>query len=208
MKPLDIKIGDKFGRLTVVQVIDCPAKYANPAKHRPGQRTVKVQCDCGTDPYFTLLNSLRRGNTRSCGCLRRETTSGNNLLKKTHGMRKHVLYAAWVNMRARCLNPANPGWANYGGRGIKIHPAWDSFAQYVADVEGEIGPRPPGMSLDRADNDGNYEPGNIRWATDLEQVRNRRTIRELTERVRDLEAQLAVLREENAALRQAADRAG
>lgn len=82
---------------------------------------------------------------------------------------KHPLYAAWVTMRQRCNNPNDKHYARYGGRGIRICPEWDDFGQFLQD----IGPRPSsGHSLDRINNNGNYEPGNIRWATKREQVNN------------------------------------
>lgn len=75
-------------------------------------------------------------------------------------------------MKQRCLDPNNPAWDEYGGRGIKIHAPWiDDFAAFI----GYVGPRPDGMSIDRYPNkDGNYEPGNVRWATDEQQIHNRR----------------------------------
>jgi len=80
-------------------------------------------------------------------------------------------YTAWQNMRARCLRPSHPSFSRYGGRGITVDPAWDSFERFLADV----GRRPaPDLSLDRIDNSGNYEPGNVRWATAKQQATNRR----------------------------------
>jgi hypothetical protein len=84
------------------------------------------------------------------------------------------LYRLWVNMRNRCRNPRNPNYPYYGGRGIKITPAWEEFAAFSAAIEAAIGPHPgAGWTLDRIDNNGHYESGNVRWATRLQQVRNR-----------------------------------
>lgn len=79
-------------------------------------------------------------------------------------------YQAWRNMRQRCLNPNHPHWASYGGRGIAVCDRWSSFERFLADM----GARPEGLTLDRIDNDGNYEPGNCRWATKAAQQQNTR----------------------------------
>jgi hypothetical protein len=91
---------------------------------------------------------------------------------RIHGGRYRPEYAVWQAMKDRCLNPNHAAYHNYGGRGIKICPEWQhSFAAFLRDV----GPRPsPDLSIDRIDNDGNYEPGNVRWATRSEQTRNQR----------------------------------
>jgi hypothetical protein len=86
-------------------------------------------------------------------------------------------YRAWCAMKARCLNPMRPNYHRYGGRGIKICQEWiDSFEAFVAYV----GPKPPSTSLGRIDNDGNYEPGNVRWETVWQQQKNKVSNRPIT----------------------------
>lgn len=85
-------------------------------------------------------------------------------------------YAVWSLMRDRCNNPANKSYSYYGGRGISVTPRWDDFALFLADM----GPRPSGSTIDRVKSDGNYEPGNCRWATRKEQSRNRDYCRRVT----------------------------
>ena len=87
-----------------------------------------------------------------------------------HLMSKHPMYKAWTGMRQRCNNPKNTAYANYGARGIKVCERWNNFATFLADV----GERPKGMTLDRKNPDGDYEPSNVRWATKAEQQRNQR----------------------------------
>lgn len=92
-----------------------------------------------------------------------------------HGLHGHPLYRTWEGMLARCERLTDPSYATYGGRGITVCPEWHDLRQFVADIERILGQRPPGHTLDRyPDNDGNYEPGNVRWATWEQQAANRR----------------------------------
>lgn len=97
--------------------------------------------------------------------------------RERHGRKKTTEYTIWISMRQRCLNPRNKAYPLYGGRGIAICARWNNFSNFLQDM----GPRPaPGQSLDRIDNDGNYEPGNCRWATSVEQGANTRKARLVT----------------------------
>lgn len=90
----------------------------------------------------------------------------------SHGMSGTPIYAVWVNMRQRCCNRRHPNYRRYGARSIGVCQRWHDFAVWYADIIAELGPRPKGMSIDRKDNNGNYEPGNVRWATAKEQRAN------------------------------------
>lgn len=91
-----------------------------------------------------------------------------------YGMSKHPLYGTWNNMMNRCYNWKLPQFKDWGGRGIKVVPRWHNVRLFIEDIEAMIGPRPPGMTLDRIDNDSDYAPGKVRWATRAEQIRNSR----------------------------------
>lgn len=152
-----VTAGDIFGKLTVLTELE-PIEYESGAKGR----RVACLCECG-ERTTALLAHLRSGATTSCGCNAR--THGH-----TRGGRSPT-YICWMAMRARCANPKDPGFGYYGGRGITVCDRWrGSFENFLADM----GERPEGLTLDRVDNSGNYEPGNCRWATWSEQNLNRR----------------------------------
>jgi len=128
----------------------------------------RCKCDCGSelDVRKTYLTS---GDTKSCGCLRRRTTAS---LKMKHGMaHKSSTYDIWVLMRQRCNNPRANGFRYYGGRGVTVCERWDDYANFLSDM----GERPTGLTLDRRDPYGNYEPSNCRWETWTVQNNNKRT---------------------------------
>ena len=162
--PVPIQIGTRFGRLVVIA--DAP-KINSELRWR-------LLCDCG-GIVEALSSNLRRGNTRSCGCLAREGVAARN---RKHGgaaladNRKSPEYIAWQAIVQRCTNPNHKAWRNYGGRGIAICAEWrHDFAAFFAHV----GPRPSSAhSIDRMDNERGYEPGNVRWVTLDVQAKNRR----------------------------------
>lgn len=124
-------------------------------------------CDCG-NVTEVWASSLQAGSTKSCGCLRAEVVGAKNT---THGESKTALYRVWAAMLERCNKPESPSYRNYGARGIKVCKRWNSYAAFKKDV----GDRPSLLhSLDRVDNDKDYRPSNVRWATRKEQARNTR----------------------------------
>jgi len=128
----------------------------------------EAECKCGNITWVRLRNFLD-GHTKSCGCLKKEKAALQGKLAKSHGMSKTPEWESYEHAKQRCTNPNNKCWKDYGGRGIKF--LFTSFEQFFA----ELGRRPKGKSLDRMDNNGNYEPGNVRWATKMQQTKNKRS---------------------------------
>lgn len=125
-------------------------------------------CDCGT-VRAVKGSYLRDGRTNSCGCLRREQSSDR---LKDHGLSKHRLFGTWSAMMSRCYNPKDAAYDRYGGRGIEVAKRWHDVKHFIADNDAKA---LEGLSIDRIDNDGNYSPKNTRWATRLQQSRNRKS---------------------------------
>ena len=153
--------GQRIGRLTVIKQVPSASTNAR----------WLCKCDCGNE-ITVLGTTLRRGESQSCGCYRADYWRKQ---QTKHGLCHTSVAHTWYGMRQRCNNKRHHAYKNYGGRGISVCPQWEksfeAFYEYVSALPhyGE-----EGRTLDRINNDGNYEPGNVRWATKKEQSMNRR----------------------------------
>lgn len=205
----NVKAGDVFGQLTVLREERLPLTPGRAAHgFKIGLRGARCRCTCGTDAVISLIN-LRSGLAQSCGCLRTakaaerlpEMRRINGRIRRANAKGQHPLRGTWHGMMARCYNANHMWYKRYGGRGITVCAPWHDAETFFADIARLLGERPGGMTLDRIDNDGHYEPGNVRWASRSDQTKNRSKTSRLNltdEQVSEMRSQRrsgAVLRE-------------
>jgi hypothetical protein len=151
-----VKVGDTFGRLEVIAI--------GVTKGTPRYKAI-CKCSCDSEIKAIRFDALLNGFTQSCGCLQKERTT-------THGLTNSVHYSRWHNMIDRCENTENHSYSRYGGRGIKVCEKWHDLKNFVADLPDGY---EDGLEMDRVNNEGDYEPNNIRWVSKSKNCDNRCT---------------------------------
>lgn len=143
--------GDTYGRYTVLGVFK-----------ESGRTYARVQCSCNSPARYVRTDGLKNGTSKSCGCARIESVT-------KHGLWSNPVFNIWANMISRCYNKKNNRYSRYGGRGIKVCERWKDVSNFVADMGATF---KEGLTIDRINNDGNYEPSNCQWSTRARQNRN------------------------------------
>lgn len=166
MRKTENLIGKRFGRLRAIE---------HKGRRADGREQYLCKCDCGRE-IVVIAKNLKNNNTKSCGCLKRDSWLAANV---THGKSKTKLYRVWASIKDRCYRSGCKNYHNYGGRGIAMCDEWkDSFQSFYewATSNGYS----PGLTIERMDVDGNYTPDNCCWITAHEQCQNKRNTRRIT----------------------------